>query len=81
MKRTAIVTTAALMFAGFTSLSIAAENTATQNNQVPVVQSKSVVTPSPVGEKKKNCSGKEHLLFPRVERKWLQNSAPALRRP
>jgi hypothetical protein len=77
MKRTAIVTTAALMFAGFTSLSIAAENTATQNNQAPVVQSKSVVTPSPVGEKKNEVlSGKEHATVPQSEGKVVQNSAP-----
>ena len=53
MKRTAIVTAAALIFAGFTSVSIAAENTATQSNQAPVVQSKSGVNPSMAGEKKK----------------------------
>lgn len=77
MKRTAIVTTAALMFAGFTSLSIAAENTATQSSQAPVMQSKSVVTPSPVGEKKNEVlSGKEHSSAPQNGQKVVQNSAP-----
>jgi hypothetical protein len=77
VKRTAIVTAAALMFAGFTSLSIAAENTATQSNQAPVVQSKSVVNPSVMGEKKTDTlSGKEHSATPQKIEKVVQNSAP-----
>lgn len=79
MKRTTIVTAAVLMFTGFTSLSIAAENTATQSNQAPVVQSKSVVNPSVVGEKKANTlSGKEHSATPQKVEKVGQHSAPVV---
>jgi hypothetical protein len=77
MKRTAIVTAAALIFAGFTSLSIAAENTATQSNQAPVVQSKSGVNPSMAGGKKTDTlSGKEHSAPPQKVEKVVQNSTP-----
>ena len=76
MKRTALFT-AALMFAGFTSLSIAAENSAPHGNQQPVVQSKSVVTPSQVGDKKNDAlSGQEQTAAPQKVEKIAQNSAP-----
>lgn len=77
MRRTAIVTAAALMFAGFTPLSFAAENAAAQSNQAPVVQSKSVVGPSVMGEKKSDTlSGKEHSATPQKVEKVVQNSVP-----
>jgi len=77
VKRTAIVTAAALVFAGFTSLSFAAENTATPSNQAPVVQSKSGVSPSMMGEKKADTlSGKENSATPQKVEKVVQNSVP-----
>lgn len=77
MRRTAIVTAAALMFAGFTSLSFAAENTATQSNQAPVMQSKSVASPNVMGEKKADTlSGKENSATPQKVEKVVQNSVP-----
>ncbi len=77
MKRTAVLT-AALMFAGFTSLSIAAENSAPQGKQQPVVQSKSTVTSNSVMEKKSEVlPGKEQSAAPQQGEKVVQNSAPA----
>ncbi len=77
MKRTAIVTAAALMFAGLTSLSFAAENTAIQSNQAPLVQSKSVASPNVMGEKQSDTlSGKKHSATPQKVEKVVQNSVP-----
>lgn len=76
MKRTAIVTAAALMFAGVTTLSIASEN-AVQGKPASAVQGKAEVSPAPVMEKKNEVQpGAEHSSAPQKVEKVVQNSAP-----
>jgi hypothetical protein len=81
MKRTAIVTAAALMFTGLTSLSFAADSVAPQGNQPAAVNGnsngKSMVSPSPVGEKKNEVlPGKVQSVVPQKVEKIAQNNAP-----
>lgn len=76
MKRTAIVTAAALMLAGMTTLSIASEN-AVQGKSAPVVQGKSEVSPAPVMEKKNEVQpSTEHSSASQKVEKVVQNTAP-----
>jgi hypothetical protein len=77
MKRTAIVTAAALMFTGMTTLSIASENAVQGKSSAPVVQGKSEVSPAPIMEKKNEIlPGAEHSAPPQKVEKVVQNSAP-----
>ena len=77
MKRTAIVTAAALMFAGMTTLSVASENAVQGKSSTPGVQGKSEVTPAPVMDKKNEVQpSAEHSAAPQKVEKVAQNSAP-----
>lgn len=77
MKRTAIVTAAALMFAGMTTLSIASENALQGKALTPVVQGKSEATPASVMDKKNEAQpSAEHSAAPQKVEKVAQNSAP-----
>lgn len=77
MKRTAIVTAAALMLAGMTTLSIASENAVQGKSSAPVVQGKPEVSPAPVMDKKNEVQpSAAHSVAPQKVEKVAQNSAP-----